>query len=98
MRTDDGHLPRQLFYSELWEGNRSALKQKKRFKDTIKYYLKQSGLSVNQWEKMASDRREWQKLIHESIESFENSHMQYSAYKPLVRKGEQGSAPSQSPR
>ena len=51
MRTDDGRLPRQLFYGERWEGKRSALKPKKRFKDTIKYHLKQSGLSVDQWEK-----------------------------------------------
>ena len=29
----------------------------------------------------------------ESIESFENSRMQYSAYKRLIRKGEQGPAP-----
>ena len=78
---DDGRLPRQLFYGEMWEGKRSALKQK-RLKDTIKYYLKQSGLSVDQWEKMASDRSKWRKLIHES-----------SAYKSLIRKGEQGPAP-----
>ena len=32
-------------------------------------------------EKMASDRSKPQKLIHESIEPFENSRMQYSAYK-----------------
>ena len=51
MRIDDGRLPRQLFYGEMREGKRSALKPKKRFKDTIKYYLKQSGLSVDQWEK-----------------------------------------------
>ena len=31
--------------------------------------------------------------IHESIESFENSRMQYIAYKRLIRKGEQGPAP-----
>ena len=35
-------------YGEMWKGKRSALKPKKRFKDTIKYYLKQSGLSVDQ--------------------------------------------------
>ena len=40
--------------------------------------------------KMASDRSKWRKLIHESIESFENSRMQYSAYKRLIHKGEQG--------
>ena len=90
---DDGRLLRQLFYGEMWEGKRSALKPKKRFKDTMKYYLKQSGLSVDQWEEMASDRREWRKLIHENIESFENSRIQYSAYKRLICKGEQGSAP-----
>ena len=31
--------------------------------------------------------------IYISIESFENSRMQYSAYKHLIRKGEQGPAP-----
>ena len=86
-------VPRQLFYGETWEGKRSALKPKKRFKDTMKYYLKQSGLPVDQWEKMASNRSKWGKLIHESIESFENSRMQCSAYKRLIRKGEQGPAP-----
>ena len=85
VRMDDGRLPSQLFYGEMWEGKRSALKPKKRFKDTIKHYLKQSGLLVNQWLKMASDRSKWRKLIHESIESFENSRMQYSAYKRLNR-------------
>ena len=92
---DDGRLPRQLFYSEMWEGKRSALKPKKRFKDTIRYYLKQSGLPEDQWEKMASDRSKWRKLIHERIESFENSRIQYSAYERLIRKGEQGPAPGQ---
>ena len=90
---DDGRLPRQLFSGEMWEGKRNGLKLKKRFKDTIKYYLKQSGLPVDQWEKMASDRSKWRKLIHESIESFENSRMQYSAFKRLIRKGEQGRTP-----
>ena len=93
MRMDDGRLPRQLFYGEMWEGKRSALKPKKRFKDTIKYYLKQSELPVDQREEMASYRSKWRKLIHESIESFENNRMQYSAYKCLIRKGEQGPAP-----
>ena len=77
----------------MWEGKGSALKPKKRFNDTIKYYLKQSGLPVNQWEKMASDRSKWRKLIHESIESFDNSRMQYSTYQRLISKGEQGPAP-----
>ena len=38
-------------YSHIWVGKRSALKLKKRFKDTIKYYLKKSGLPVDQSEK-----------------------------------------------
>ena len=56
VRMDDGRLPRQLFYSEIWEGKRNSLKLKKRFKYTIIYYLKQSRLSVDQWKKTASDR------------------------------------------
>ena len=54
--------------------------------------VKQSGLSVDQWGKMASDRSKWRKLIHESIESFENRCIQYSAHKRLIRKGEQSPA------
>ena len=50
VRMDDGRLPRQLFYGEMLEGKRSALKPKKRFKGTIKYYLKQSKLPVDLWE------------------------------------------------
>ena len=89
---DESRLPRQLFYGKMWKGKRSALKPKKIFKDTIRYYLKQPGLSVDQWEKMASDKSKRRKLIHESIESFENSRMQYSAYKHLIRIDEQGPA------
>ena len=48
VRMDDGHLLRQLFYGEMWEGKRSALKPNKRFKDTTKYYLKQSRLPMDQ--------------------------------------------------
>ena len=48
---------------------------------------------MDHWEEMASDRSKWEKLIHKSIESFENSCMQYSTYKHLIRKGEQGPAP-----
>ena len=51
VRMDDGRLPRKLFFVEMWEGKRSVLNSKKRFKDTIKYFLKQSGLSVDQWKK-----------------------------------------------
>ena len=40
-----------IILCEMREGKRSALKPKKIFKDTIKYYLKQSGLPVDQWEK-----------------------------------------------
>ena len=47
--------------------------------------------------KMASDRSNWTKLIHESMESFENSRMQYSTYKRLIRKGEQGPTPRSAP-
>ena len=49
---------------------------------------------MDQWEEMASNGIKWLKLIHESIESFENSRIQYSAYKRLIRKGERGPAPA----
>ena len=51
VRMYDGRLPRQIFYGEMWEGMRRALKPKKRFKDRVKYYLKQFGQPMDQWEK-----------------------------------------------
>ena len=79
------------------QGNYYMVKfgKEKRRRDlrTIKYYLKQSGLYVDQWEKMASDKSKWCKLIHESTESFENSCMQYSAYKRLCCKSERSPSP-----
>ena len=86
--TDDGRLPKQLFYGEMWERKKSALKLKKRFKDNK--ILSETILTT--CGPMASDRGKWRKLIHESIESFEDSRKQYSANKRLIRKGEQGPA------
>ena len=80
-------------------GKRIALKPKKKSKDTIKYYLKQSGLSMDHWEEVASDRSKRQKLVHESIESFENSCMQYNVFKRLYSQRRTGSStgPLKSP-
>ena len=47
---------------------------------------------------MVSDRSKGRKLIHESMESFENSCIQYGAYKRLIRKGEQGPVPGSQSR
>ena len=67
-----------------WPG-RNRFKDCKNLPKTIQHI---SG----QWEKMALDRSQWCKLIHVSIESFENSHVQYATYKWSVRKGKQGPA------
>ena len=57
------------------------------------YILSRLFQIMDHWVEMASYRSKLQKLIHGSTESFEKSRMQYSAYKRLIRRGEQGPVP-----
>ena len=88
VRVYDSLWPKQLFYSEMREGKRKASKPKKRFKDFVKNQIQHIG-----WRMGKMDWSLWRKLINVGIESFENSRIQYTAYKWSVRKGEQGLAP-----
>ena len=53
-RMPDEWLPKEVFYGELREGNRSQAGQKKRYKDTLKASLKDFNIPVS-WEKYAQN-------------------------------------------
>uniref|UniRef100_H2ZZZ1 Uncharacterized protein n=1 Tax=Latimeria chalumnae TaxID=7897 RepID=H2ZZZ1_LATCH len=55
----DVHLPKQLLYSQLSQGQRTRGGQRKRFKDTLKANIKKCGIDIINWEKLARDRATW---------------------------------------
>jgi hypothetical protein len=59
----DGHIPKQLMYSELSTSKRSAGGQKKRFKDYLKVSFKRFKIDTNSWEAIAQERPLWRSSI-----------------------------------
>ena len=59
----DSRIPKQLLYSELSHGARKVGGQRKRFKDSLKAYLKDFNIDIT-WENAASDRPAWHSMIH----------------------------------
>ena len=62
-RMSDSRIPKQL-YGELSQGARKAGGQRRRFKDSLKAYLKDFKTDVSTWENAASDRPAWRSMIH----------------------------------
>ena len=53
IRMPDARLPKKVFYGELQEGKRSQGGQKKRYKDTLKAFLKDFEIPMGSWEQTA---------------------------------------------
>ena len=56
-------LPKQILYGELQVGKRSHSGEKKRYKDTLKAFLKDFNIPTESWEQIAQDRTKWRDLI-----------------------------------
>ena len=63
-RMSDSRIPKQLLYGELSQGARKVGGQRKRFKDSLKAYLKDFNIDITTWENAASDRPAWRSMIH----------------------------------
>ena len=86
-RMGDERIPKQLLYGELGEGRRHRGGQRKRFKDTLKYNMKQCGISVDQWETVAGARTKWRAGIKLGVEFFEAKRLAAMGEKRATRKG-----------
>ena len=56
IRMSENRLPRQVFCTQLIHNMRTRGGQRKRFKDTAKYYKKKGQIDINVWERIAADR------------------------------------------
>ena len=64
-------IPKQIFYSELSEGNRRVGGQKKRFKDCLKENMKKCNIDYKSWERDSQDRSAWRQKVREGVQAFQ---------------------------
>ena len=98
-RMPDSRIPKQIFYGELRHGKRSVGCPRKRYKDTLKVYLKDFAIDTNNWELSGTDRRRSPairistyglcKRETEDTESPSSRHSRYHRH-PLVRNLQEG--------
>ena len=85
-RMTDSRIPKQIFYGELRDGRRRVGGQRKRFKDTLKIYLKDFDINVNTWESSASDRPTWRGMVNKGALLSEERRTQAAKEKRATRK------------
>ena len=85
-RMSDSRIPKQLLYGELSQGARKAGGQRKRFKDSLKAYLKDFNIDVTTWENAASNRPDWRSMIHKGALHSEAQRSSAAEEKRRARK------------
>ena len=58
---------KKVFYGELQEGKRSTGGWKKRYKDTLKAFLKDFDIPIGSWEQTAQERSKWRGLVNKGV-------------------------------
>ncbi|VDL90224.1 unnamed protein product [Schistocephalus solidus] len=91
MRMDDERLLKRLFYGDFATGTRRQGGQKRRYKDTLKIYLKELQINPSTWEFLAQDRPAWRR-------SMKNGAAIYEANRIMAAKGRRAARKSQTPR
>ena len=92
-RMADSRIPKQLFYGQLKNGQRKIGAPRKRYKNYSKSNPKDFNIDVTAWEKAASDRPAWRRLISNgALFSEENA----AKLKRIRRKAGEG-APERLP-
>ncbi|VDL94820.1 unnamed protein product [Schistocephalus solidus] len=60
---DDERLPKRLFYGDVAIGSCQQGGQARRYKDTLKTYLKQLQINPESWEDLARNRSAWRRTV-----------------------------------
>ena len=92
-RMPDERLPKKILYGELQVGKRSHVGQKKRYKDTLKSYLKDFNIPADSWEQIAQGRTKWRGLITRGAE-YEAKRISEAEQKRAQRKARAKASPT----
>ena len=85
-RMADSRIPKQLFYGQLKKGQRKIGAPRKRYKDYFKSNLKDFNIDVTAWEKAASNRPAWCRLISNGALLSEKNRLNAAKLKRIKRK------------
>lgn len=72
----DDRIPKQILFSQLEQGSRTAGGQRKRYKDLLKANFKACNINHHTWQASAENRMEWRSMCHLGIQSFERRRAQ----------------------
>lgn len=86
VRMPDSRIPKQVFYSELEDGQRKQGRPKKRYRDCLKTSLTLADIDVQTWESSTGNRSEWRHLCAEGVTQFEKSRFEKAVEKRKRRK------------
>ena len=68
---EDHRVPKTLLSGQQEKGKRSVGRPRLRYKDTLKYNLKECGICPDAWEKTAQERIRWRGVYNEGVSTFE---------------------------
>ena len=84
IRMDDTWIPKQVFYEQLYHGDRRPGGQYKRYKDCLKFTL--NHIAPTELEALAMDRANWHSSCKSAVEKFEIRRVQELESKRDLRK------------
>ncbi|BHF78807.1 hypothetical protein SprV_0602192200 [Sparganum proliferum] len=88
VRMDDERLPKRLFYREVATGSRRQGGQIRRYKDTLKSYLKRLQINSTTWEDVACDRTTWKRTVKTGAAIYEANRIAATTAKREGRKSQ----------
>ena len=86
VRMPDERMPKRILHGELMTGARSHGGQMKRFKDSLKAFLKDFGIDHNLWEKTAQNHAAWRGVINKGAAAYDSLHLETAKSKCATRK------------
>ena len=86
-RMEDGRIPKDILYSELARGKRTAGRPHLRYKDVCKGDMKALAIDTNSWEELAKDRSSWRHALASGLEAGERNLQRLADEKRTRRKG-----------
>ena len=85
-RMDDGRIPKDLLYGELWEGSRPAGRPRLRYRDSCRRDMKAAEINHNTWEDLAEDRQAWKASVSRGVSRAETTRSDQLLKKRAERK------------
>ena len=87
-RMEHHRIPKALLFSQLEKGKRSVGRPRLRYKDTLKYNLKECGISSDDWEKIAQERTRWRGVYSEGVSTYEEKRITNLEDRRMKQKAE----------